>query len=63
MSEPINHQILQAAFLAGRADAADIQEDSQAMKDLETTLEMVLGHANVLTLAKIAKRLWREKVK
>jgi hypothetical protein len=63
--DPINHDVLRAAFLAGRTDALWEQQtasDQVSRKDLETALEMVLGNANVTILAKIAKNLWREKV-
>lgn len=60
--DPINHDVLKAAFLAGRADALMPQPSDQSMLDLETALEMVLGEANTRLLAKIALRLWREKV-
>lgn len=63
--DPINHDVLKAAFLAGRTDAQWDQESvpgQQSRKDLEAALEMVLGEANVRLLAKIALHLWREKV-
>jgi len=60
--DPINHDVLKAAFLAGRADATMPETADQFTKDLETALEMVLGEANTRLLAKIATRLWREKV-
>jgi len=60
--DAINHDVLKAAFLAGRADATAPETADQATKDLETALEMVLGEANTRLLAKIANRIWREKV-
>ena len=60
--DPINHDVLRAAFLAGRADTLMVEPADQSMRDLETALEMVLGEANTRLLAKIATRLWREKV-
>jgi len=60
--DAINHDILKAAFLAGRADALMSDTPDQSMRDLEIALEMVLGEANTRLLAKIATRLWREKV-
>jgi len=62
--DPINHDILRAAFLAGRADASwdETHPLQQSLRDMETALEMVLGEANTRILAKIATKLWREKV-